>query len=76
MADPLNLKEGDRIKMVQMGNDPNPVEPGVLGTVSGYRYPRTGTDAAGTVAHGVRWDDGRGLAIILPDDTVEIVTTV
>lgn len=70
---------GDRIRMVSTGNDPHsgrpdpcPVEPGTLGTVTRYRFPRLGTDLyEGTVIHGVQWDNGRTLSIILPVDTVE-----
>lgn len=76
MTSQPSLNEGDRIKMVQMGNDPNPIEPGTLGTVTGYRYPRSGASTDGTVSHGVRWDNDRGLAIILPLDMVEVVTTI
>jgi hypothetical protein len=44
------VKVGDRVRLIEMGGDPDPVPPGTLGTV-------WAVDALGTVH--VRWDAGR-----------------
>lgn len=50
-----NAKEGMRIRMVSMTDDPNPIAPGTEGTI------RLVDDAG--VIH-VKWDDGRSLGVI------------
>jgi hypothetical protein len=70
----MKLSDGDRIRMVQMGVDPNngkpdpcPIEPGDTGTVIGNGC----SWRDGTVQYSVKWDSGRTLGIIVPVDTVE-----
>lgn len=48
------LNIGDRIRLIQMFDDPNPVEPGTLGTI---------THIGGGIIN-VDWDNGRTLGLV------------
>lgn len=60
------FKEGDRIRLVSMHDDPDPVPAGTEGTVqfctdcSLFRPPFTQV--------GVAWDNGRSLMLCIPPD--------
>ena len=60
-------KAGDRIRLVAMPHDPDPIPAGSLGT------------AVAIYNHGhwaqidVAWDNGRTLMLSLPDDCIAIV---
>jgi len=56
---------GKRIRLIQMGDDPNPVEPGTEGTIDHV-------DSIGQLH--VKWDNGRSLAIVPEEDQYEIIT--
>jgi hypothetical protein len=65
MAGITNIKAGDRIRLVLMADDPDPVPVGTSGTVAGV-YPHgdwTQVD--------VDWDTGRSLMLSIPPDQVE-----
>ena len=57
----MSFKEGDRIVLVRMGSDPDPIEPGATGTIDfvNDRDPHF-------AQIGVKWDNGRSL-MILPE---------
>lgn len=61
----LKLIKDDRIELVDMPNDPCPIEPGTLGTVEAV------TDLGEEQQVRVKWDNGRTLMLILPHDTVK-----
>ena len=61
----IDLKEGDRIELVQMPDDPRPVEPGTKGTVQFVTELHLG-EAQFQIA--VKWDNGRNLMLIVPPD--------
>jgi hypothetical protein len=64
----MNFKEGDRIEMVFMGNDPNPILAGTRGTViSVDKTPWNDTQV------GVKWDNGRTLSVLLPEDKIVLI---
>jgi hypothetical protein len=48
------LKKGDRIKLISMANDPDPIKPGATGTVTGL----CNLWDSETQVH-IKWDDGR-----------------
>lgn len=53
------LKEGDRIRLIEMPNDPNPIEPGSEGKVLAYQdIPGVGVQIT------VAWDSGRTLSLV------------
>ncbi len=60
----MSINSGTRIRLICMGNDPMPVDPGTCGTVEFI-------DDIGTIH--VTWDDGRTLGLIPGEDSFEIV---
>lgn len=54
---------GDRIELVSMDNDPNPIEPGTRGTVLGHN----------SFQIHVKWDNGRTLSLAVPEDRFNIL---
>jgi hypothetical protein len=59
------LMIGDRIRLISMPNDPDPVPVGTAGTVAGIYPQRDWTQID------VNWDNGRTLMLSIPDDCVE-----
>jgi hypothetical protein len=59
---------GDRIRLISMPADPDPIPIGTLGTVqvvhSHYGWTQVEVD----------WDNGRRLMLSLPDDQIEILS--
>jgi hypothetical protein len=63
------LKIGDRIRLVSMPQDPDPIPVGSLGTVVAVRDHRQWAQVA------VDWDNGRSLMLTIPDDCIAIIKT-
>ena len=61
------LKKGDRIRLVSMPQDPDPIPVGSLGTVVAVHNHRDWIQVE------VDWDNGRKLMLSLPEDSIEIV---
>ena len=61
-----NVKPGDRIKLISMPNDPCPIEPGSMGTV-------TSVTTGAYAQIDVDWDSGRTLCLIPGTDKFEII---
>mgnify|MGYP006271067963 CR=1 FL=1 len=64
------VKKGDRIRLVHMPNDPDPIPPGTEGTVTDV-LPLHFHEKETQIL--VRWDNGRSLSCICPPDSVEII---
>jgi hypothetical protein len=62
------MKPGDRIRLLAMPEDPNPIAVGELGTVV-----RISTIGPWDQVY-VKWDSGRTLMLCIPPDVVELVT--
>ena len=65
----MNFKIGQRIEMIQMGNDPNPIPTGTKGTITGFGP----TPVKGETQVNVKWDNGRSLSILYPEDKFKII---
>jgi hypothetical protein len=65
----MEIKEGDRIRLINMPDDPNPIEPETTGTVlsvtSWLRPP--------SKVLAMKWDNGRTLSLITPPDEYEVI---
>lgn len=70
----MNAKQGDRIRLVSMTNDPAPIEPGAIGTVVGVARFGRGPDAWNQIH--VQWDNGRTLTLVSPPDEFEIIASL
>lgn len=58
---------GTRIRLVRMGDDPDPIEPGTEGTVDWV--------SNGAIEQiGVKWDNGRTLGLVPGVDIFTILT--
>lgn len=60
-------KPGDRIELLEMPNDPDPIPVGSKGTVVDTYIISEGTQVD------VDWDNGRSLMLIVPPDRFRIV---
>jgi len=63
--------KGDRIRLVAMHDDPDPIPAGQLGTVVGVASHGIGKDAWHQID--VSWDSGRTLMLVSPPDQFEII---
>lgn len=68
----MHLEYGDRIRMIEMPNDPNPIMPGETGIVQRVQAVDTWRERWYQVY--VKWDSGRSLMLSMPPDRVEIVS--
>jgi hypothetical protein len=64
------LKIGDRIRLVSMPQDPDPIPVGSLGTVVAVYQHREWAQVD------VDWDNGRSLMLTMPDDRVSMVEPI
>lgn len=64
-------KPGDRIRVLAMPDDPDPIPTGAVGTVIGVASHGDGENAWHQVD--VEWDNGRSLMLTLPPDRIEIL---
>jgi hypothetical protein len=62
------LRPGDRIRLIAMSDDPDPIPPGSTGTVTAVRQHRTWAQVD------VDWDNGRKLMLAVPPDQLEILS--
>ena len=62
-----NIKAGDRVRLVSMVDDPDPIPPGATGTVARV-YPHSDWTQVD-----VDWDSGRSLMLSIPPDVVEVL---
>ena len=57
------MQVGDRVKLIEMVNDPNPIESGSEGVI--YHI-------GGGVVN-VNWDNGRSLGLIIGEDRFNVI---
>lgn len=63
------LKIGDRVEMVQMKDDPNPIPAGTKGQVKHIEDVSFGRGDNFTQID-VKWDNGRQLMVVCPPDVI------
>lgn len=64
-------KRGDRIRLLAMQDDPDPIQVGQTGTVVSVAGHGGGKDAWFQID--VSWDNGRTLMLVSPPDAFEII---
>jgi hypothetical protein len=65
----MKAKIGDRIELISMRDDPDPIEPGTNGIVNFVND----NPALGFIQYGVLWDNGRTLMLCVPPDTFKVL---
>jgi hypothetical protein len=63
------MKIGDRIKLLEMPNDPDPIPAGTCGVITGIN-----PIGAGEFQIIVKWEIGRSLMLILPHDKIKVIS--
>ena len=63
---------GDRIRLVSMLDDPDPIRPGTTGTVTHVSCHDWGRQSWQQIS--VAWDNGRTLMLVVPPDEFESVS--
>ncbi len=66
------LRIGNRIRLIEMSDDPDPIPVGEIGTVIGISHHDDGDDDLWHQID-VQWDNGRALMLTLPPDQIEIL---
>lgn len=70
----MSYSKGDRVRLVSMGKDPDPIAPGTEGVVTHVaelKFP--GERPQMQVS--VNWDNGRRLSCLLPPDVIVPVSS-
>lgn len=65
-------RPGDRIRLIYMPEDPDPIQPGATGTVTTVRPDLFGPRGRWTQVD-VDWDNGRKLMLSVPPDEWELI---
>ena len=65
-------QNGDRIRLVSMDDDPNPIQPGQLGTITCVNVIGSGPEQWMQID--VEWDNGRKLMLACPPDRFEVIS--
>ena len=66
------LRIGDRIRLIEMVDDPDPIPVGATGTVIGISHHDDDDDELWHQID-VKWDQGRTLMLTLPPDRIEVL---
>jgi hypothetical protein len=64
-------QKGDRVRLLRMQDDPDPIAPGTTGTVVSAARHGLGKDM--WVQIDISWDNGRSLMLVSPPDEFEII---
>lgn len=64
------MKIAQRVELISMDNDPNPIPVGTRGTITGINP----TPVKGELQISVDWDNGRTLMLLYPIDKFKILT--
>lgn len=64
----MKFNEGDRVRLVLMGDDPDPIPAGSEGTVTD-----TFDFGDGAWQIGIKWDNGRSLYCVCPPDVLTMI---
>jgi hypothetical protein len=65
----LDYKVGDRVKLISMNDDPDPIPMGTKGTVI-FAHDVSFSTTEKFYQIGVDWDNGRTLMVVVPPDRI------
>jgi hypothetical protein len=65
------MRVGDRVEMISMPDDPNPIEAGTQGIIEYINPVDLGTEKFTQI--GVKWDSGRTLMVVIPPDQIRVI---
>jgi hypothetical protein len=70
----VSARIGDRIELIHMPNDPDPIPPGTQGVVTDINF-RSDTDQTAKLRDqiSVEWDNGRSLMLIQGVDRYRVI---
>lgn len=69
-----NIKTGNRVRLVSMPDDPDPIPVGTEGTVTLVNPVQMGPDGERNfVQILVKWDNGRSLSCVMPPDQLDVI---
>lgn len=67
-------KVGDRVRMLYMPDDPDPIPTGTEGFVTDVNPVRLGPNGErGFTQIHVKWDNGRSLSCVMPPDQLVVI---
>ena len=66
-------QNGDRIRLISMADDPDPIQPGQLGTIAHVDVFGSGPEQWMQIS--VDWDNGRKLMLVCPPDRFEFISS-
>lgn len=66
-------KKGDRVRLISMPDDPDPIPPGTEGTVVSVQD--LSFIKKGETQVLVKWDNGRSLSCICPPDQLAVISS-
>lgn len=70
----FNGKTGDRVRMLHMPDDPDPIPTGTEGEVVLVNPVRLGPDGERNFTQVlVKWDNGRSLSCVIPPDELVVI---
>jgi hypothetical protein len=67
------MQKGDRIELIEMPNDPFPIEPGARGTVTDVVDVSEDDNWRHDSEVHVDWDNGRKLLLLVPTDRAKVI---
>lgn len=70
------MKVGDRVRMIHMPDDPNPIPSGTEGVVTDITRVQMGPRGERSFTQiSVDWDNGRTLRCVSPPDTLAVIAS-
>ncbi len=65
------MKVGDRVELVEMPDDPNPLPRGSKGSIEEINHVDFGREKFTQIS--VKWDNGRALMVCIPPDQIRVI---
>ena len=73
MTNRHSIKVGDRVMLLAMPNDPNPIHVGAKGTVELISDLTMLNNRKNQLQFLIKWDNGRSLSCVCPPDQLKVI---